>query len=569
LTTSAGGDYVGWLDQKLADLRGAARMSRRMVLFSLVVLLGLAGALKAQNGNLGSDVGEVSFANSGSAAAQQPFLRGLAQLHNFEFDSAAEEFRKAQSADANFAMAYWGEAMSYNHPLWAQQDAAAARAVLQRLGPDPAARLAKTGTERERDYLRAVETLYGEGTKEERDFKYADAMAAVHAKYPDDTEASAFYALALLGTAHQGRDFTIYMRAAGILQPLFYAYPRHPGIAHYLIHSFDDPVHAPLGLPAARSYSKIAAQAPHALHMTSHIFVAMGMWDDVVEFNDMAARVQDQQNARRGLPPTVCGHYNIWLEYGYLQQGRMRDARKALEICRDAAMKSASTLNPSGAGGSLAGGYAQMWLRYLIDSDDWSGEVARWPVPSGANAAVKLTFDFANGYGAVRRGDLRAARAALAALSSTGSDARAAMPGMGGMVGTGNATQQAYVQRGEILREQLQAMISAAEGRRDGAIISLRKAAATEMTMAFEYGPPFVDKPTQELLGEFLLAANRPAEASAAFQAALSRARTRTQSLLGLYQAAKAAGDTKKADEVGAELRAIWRHADEVPQEIR
>jgi hypothetical protein len=295
----------------------------------------------------------------------------------------------------------------------------------------------------------------------------------------------------------------------------------------------------------------------------------MGMWDDVVEANDAAARVQDQLNAKRGLPPTVCGHYNIWLEYGYLQQGRLRDARKTLEICRDAAMKSAATLNPSGAGGSLAGGYAQMWLRYLIDSDDWSGEVARWPVPSGANAAVKLTFDFASGYGAVRRGDLRAARTALAALSSAGSGAGAAMPGMGGMVGTGAATQQAYVQRSEILREQLQAMISAAEGRRDGAITVLQKSAATESTMAFEYGPPFVDKPSYELLGEFLLAANRPAEARAAFESALSRARARTQSLLGLYKATKAAGDATKADETAAQLRAIWRHADQVPQDLR
>ena len=544
-------------------------MMRKGAFVSLIVLLGMAAAWAAQSQNPGSDVGEVSFANSGSAAAQQPFLRGLAQLHNFEFDSAAEEFRKAQSADANFAMAYWGEAMTYNHPLWAQQDLAAARAVLQRLGSTPAARLAKAGTERERDFLRAIEVLYGEGSKEERDLKYADAMAAVHGKYPNDTEAAAFHALALLGTAHQGRDFTIYMRAAAILQPLFYTHPRHPGVAHYLIHSFDDSIHAPLGLPAARSYSKIAAEAPHAQHMTSHIFVALGMWDDVVEANEVAARVQDQQNARRGLPPTVCGHYNIWLEYGYLQQGRMRDAKKVLGICRDAAVKSASTMNPSGAGGSLAGGYAQMWLRYLIDSDDWSGEVARWPVPSGANAAVKLTFDFANGYGAVHRGDLKAAREALAALPAASADSRAAMPGMGGMVGTGNATQQAYLDRGAILVQQLQAMIDAAEGRRDAAIALLQKTAAAEMAMAFEYGPPFIDKPAQELLGEFLLAANRPAEARTAFEASLARARARTQSLLGLQRAAKAAGDTKKADEMAAELRGIWRRADEVSPEIR
>ena len=157
----------------------------------------------------------------------------------------------------------------------------------------------------------------------------------------------------------------------------------------------------------------------------------------------------------------------------------------------------------------------------------------------------------------------------VAALPAAGADSHAGMPGMGGMVGTGNATQQAYVDRGAILRQQLQAMIDATEGRRDAAIALLQKAAAAELAMSFEYGPPFIDKPTQELLGEFLLAANRPAEARTAFEASLARAHARTQSLLGLARAAKASGDTKKADEIAAELRGIWRRADQVPQEIR
>src|SRR5262249_13806462 len=152
-------------------------------------------------------VGEVAFANSGSPAAQEPFLRGLALLHNFEYESAAEQFQHAESLDPGFAMAFWGEAMTYNHPVWMQQDAAAARAALGRLAPTPEARRAKAKTTRERDYLDAVETLYGEGAKEARDFRYADAMAALHQKYPDDVDATALYALALLGTAHAGRDF--------------------------------------------------------------------------------------------------------------------------------------------------------------------------------------------------------------------------------------------------------------------------------------------------------------------------------------------------------------------------
>ncbi|HEX7676549.1 MAG TPA: hypothetical protein VF713_00380, partial [Thermoanaerobaculia bacterium] len=152
---------------------------------ALITLLFAANAL-AQN-----DAGEVSFANSGAAEAQQAFLHGLALLHDFEYVDAAEAFRSAQKIDPSFAMAYWGEAMTYTHPVWFQQDAAAARATLQRLGATPEERLAKAKTERERDYLRAVDVLYGAGTKDERDFKYADAMRAVHERYPDDVDATA------------------------------------------------------------------------------------------------------------------------------------------------------------------------------------------------------------------------------------------------------------------------------------------------------------------------------------------------------------------------------------------
>src|SRR5687767_7012441 len=185
----------------------AMRQTLRLALLIAIPLLAFAARVTAQI----PGVGQVSFKNSGAAAAQQDFLTGLAQLHNFEYGSAAEFFRKAQHADPGFAMAYWGEAMTHNHAVWMEQDAAAARAVLQRLAPTPEARLAKAKTEREKDYLRAVETLYGDGEKKARDFAYAEAMVDVHRKYADDVDAAAFAALALLGTAHDGRDFAIYM----------------------------------------------------------------------------------------------------------------------------------------------------------------------------------------------------------------------------------------------------------------------------------------------------------------------------------------------------------------------
>ena len=230
-----------------------------------VLLFALGFAISAlSQASPQTEVGVVQFANSGSASAQASFLRGLAQLHNFEYADAAAEFRKAQQADPNFAMAYWGEAMTYNHPIWMEQDPGAARSALNRLAPTPEARAAKAGTQRERDYLQAVEILYGDGAKEDRDVRYSQAMAELHQKYPSDVDAAAFYALSLMGTCHHGREIPTYMRALAILEDLIYANPKHPGVAHYIIHATDDPVHAPLGLHAARAYSKIAPSAAHA-----------------------------------------------------------------------------------------------------------------------------------------------------------------------------------------------------------------------------------------------------------------------------------------------------------------
>ena len=186
----------------------------------LVIALALAAQAHAQApqgvGPAPADAvhaGDVSFANSGAPSAQTEFLSGLALLHDFEYERAAEAFRRAEAADPGFAMAYWGEAMTYNHAVWMEQDPAAGRAALRKLGPTPQARAAKAPTPRERAYLAAVEILYGDGTKEARDFRYADAMAALHAAYPDDVDATALYALSLLGTSHEGRDFAIYMKS--------------------------------------------------------------------------------------------------------------------------------------------------------------------------------------------------------------------------------------------------------------------------------------------------------------------------------------------------------------------
>jgi tetratricopeptide (TPR) repeat protein len=485
------------------------------------------------------DVGEVAFANSGAPAAQVDFLRGLAQLHNFEYDDAAEHFRKAEQVDPDFAMAFWGEAMTENHPVWHEQDLVTARQILARLGATSEARLAKAPTQREKLYLHSVEILYGDGTKEERDQKYELAMGELHQRFPNDVDGASFYALAILGSAEQGRDFATYMRAAAVLEEIFPEHPRHPGVVHYLIHCYDDPIHAPLGLRAARIYSKVAPDAGHAQHMTSHIFLALGMWDDVVKANETAMGVVNQLRQKAGKPPLKCGHYNEWLEYGYMQQGRVVDARRVLEACRQEANQKAAAVSRDKSVGKdmmptimAVGSYADMRVNFLIDSQLWDGDVARWTLPAGDYPLAEVTFDYADALAAILRGDLASAREA--ALRSEDDRQRA--------LAWSKEQKLDDPQEGErllILNEQVHALVPPVEGKSQDTVAELQRTAAKEHAMPLEFGPPSVYKPTDELLGEVLLQQHRPSDARDAFQAALARAPGRRLSVAGLARAEK------------------------------
>jgi hypothetical protein len=266
--------------------------------------------------------------------------------------------------------------MTHNHAVWMEQNLPAARAALAKLGPTLQARAAKAGTDRERAYLAAVETLYGEGTKEDRDFRYEGAMATLQAKYPDDVDAAAFHALAILGTAHAGRDFATYMRAAAILEELFPQNRQHPGVLHYLIHCYDDPIHAPLGLRAARLYGAVAPDAGHALHMTTHIFIAMGMWDDVIAVNRQAIAVVNAQRKAAGRGEVFCGHYPSWLVYGLLQARKVADARVYIDGCRAQALGELQKRAPESADpdNSLTGSFLSVRTMLAADTGEWKKE---------------------------------------------------------------------------------------------------------------------------------------------------------------------------------------------------
>ena len=261
-----------------------------------------------------------------SATAARDFARGLLLLHVFEYTDAAKSFVAAEK-DPGFALAYWGEAMTFNHPVWDEVDVQAGREALAKFAPTTEARAAKIADSRERAYFSAVEILYGDSrSKSERDARYALAMQLSRTCAKDD-EAQLFYALALLGKSEGVRDVPTYLHAAAIAKAVFMRNSHHPGAAHYWIHGMDDPQHAGGALVAARALSKIARDAPHAQHMCSHIFLALGMWGDVVRANLAATSLMNQRRIAAGKPPIRCGHYNYWLEYGYLEEGRLGKQR--------------------------------------------------------------------------------------------------------------------------------------------------------------------------------------------------------------------------------------------------
>ncbi|MDE2874377.1 MAG: hypothetical protein OXQ93_02980 [Gemmatimonadota bacterium] len=502
----------------------AAAIPALPTLAALLTLTPFPGA--AQN------FGSVDFPTSGAAEAQPHFEAGLLLLHNFEYEDAAIRFRRAREIDPGFAMAYWGEAQTHNHPIWMQQDRDAALAILQQYAHTPAERLARVPTERERDWFETVEVLYGDGPKQERDFRYRDAMRRLSEKYPDDHDAAALYALSLLGTAHDGRDFAIYMKAAAVAQPVFEANPLHPGAAHYIIHAFDDPVHAPLGLPAARAYSEIAPDASHAQHMTSHIFVAMGLWDDVVTANVRARDVQNAGLERKGRRANACGHYTSWLHYGHLQQGRLKDAAAGMEACRERMA--------DGPTRGEAGYFVNMRARAVIDGGDWGagGAIA---ADLDAFADLGLPYDFVDALAALRTGDAEVA----ARLRSR----------------YGKPEDERDPRRGILLLE-LDGLIALADGDSEAGIALLEEAAAREEALPYEFGPPATLMPPHELLAAELAALDRHAEARAAWEEQLARTPKRTQSLLGLAGTAMALGDEVAAREAYAVLAEVWGGAD-------
>jgi tetratricopeptide (TPR) repeat protein len=494
----------------------------------------------APGAHAGQRLGTVSFPNSGAPAAQAPFLRGLALLHSFEYDDARTAFREAARADSEFAMAYWGEALTHAQLLWGLDYADSARAALAKLGPTREARLARARTNRERQYGAAVEALFDTTDENSRVRGYIAGLRALTTAHPKDLEARALLAIALLmpraespAEAKQRTEESI-----ALAQSVFAASPDHPGGAHYLIHAADNPRYASRGLAAARAYAKIAPDAEHALHMPSHIFVQVGAWGDVAAANERAWPASRAWVKSHGLPNTELSFHSLWwLQYGYLQQGRYAAAKALIDtvttVLAGIDWRASDAIDARHAA-------EQFRFSYARETGDWSVYGGRAPdrVANNSQVAAERATFFTNAetyriaFVAALLGDTARAKRVVDSLPE-----RAAIP-----------------------RAQVSALLAKARGDTTNWIASLEAAAKADEQVV-HLGPPNL-YPAHELLGDALLAVGRPKEAIAAYEKGLELMPNRSLTLLGLARAQRATGDAAGAKRTMVRLRESWRRAD-------
>jgi tetratricopeptide (TPR) repeat protein len=517
----------------------------------LVLLAALAVPVSAQLDN----VGTLSFPTSGSPEAQKHFLRGVAILHSFGWKQAIAEFKQAQQIQPDFAMAYWGETLCYNHPLQAEQDGKNPSAVLARLGPTKEARLAKAPTPREKGFLGAVELLWtAEGDWRQRRVAYMNAMEQLHQQFPKDDEVTAFYAVSLLsgGSALEDSTFRYAVKAGALAMEVVEHNPKHPGATHYIIHAFDDPVHAPLALKAARVYAEIVPAVSHAVHMPTHIFIQHGMWNEVVNQNVRAFQVA-KDLWEPGDVPGDMAHSGDWGQYGFLQLGDYAGARTRMDIFA----QMAETTKHARAASALA----LQKARYIIETEEWKVQ----PVAENASNETLL----ANGMSAVKTGDLATAQKMEALLRAKAGAAPGETPAAAAGAHADHGGAPAPPARGggdggksvRIMHRELSALIALAKDQKDQAVALLKEAVEIEESMRPPNGAADPVKPAHELLGEVLLQVGKSGDAAMAFDTCLLRMPNRARSLLGAARAHAAAGHKDLAAERYKTLMTFWKGA--------
>lgn len=537
------------------------RFSKLLSVFAAAALLLAAfthriAAQEHQHDARGAEeVGRVAFPTSCAAAVQPDLERAVAMLHSFWYEKAEEAFVGIAAREPECGMAHWGAAMSVFRPLWQPSSPA----ELQR-GAAAAVRAsaAKHTSPREQAYARAIGAFYADAATRPhaaRVLSYETEMQKLHDVYRADDEAAAFYALALLGGAAVSPSdptFARQKRAAALLDGVAAAHPRHPGIAHYFIHAYDSPELASLALPAARAYATIAPSVPHALHMPSHIFTRLGLWNDAITSNIASAAVARAYATKAGMPGVWDQelHALDYLMYAYLQGAQDRRAEQVLQRVR-----SVTHAEPPVHAAAYA--LAAAPARYALERHDWRAAAAlvlprtnvRWETYRWSESNVY----YAAALGAARTGDLRRARQHLATLESMYLELRG---------------KDKYAGLIEAQRQAAAGWIAQAEGRVGDAASLLRSAAELEESIEKHPITPGAVLPARELLGDLLLAQQKPAEALQAYEATLKYSPGRFNSVAGAMRAAERADDSSAARRYAGQLLELTAQADTERSEI-
>ncbi len=490
---------------------------------SLFLLPGAALSHDADEPGKGK-LGTVNFPTSCDPKVQPGFERAVAMLHSFWFNAAENAFEKVLAQDPSCSIAAWGyAAILMDNPLGglgaSPDNARKAQAALEK------AKKAGATTERERDYIDAVAAYYENfenRPERDRQISRSKAFEALAAKYPNDDEAQIFNALYISGTQSQAdQTYAAYLRAAAILEEQFKKHPHHPGVAHYLIHSYDAPPIAGKGLDAARRYADIAPDAPHALHMPSHIFTRVGSWEESIATNLRAASV-----ARAADQPDQSYHSCDYAVYAYLQLGRDEDARRTMD---DALKVKESNMRKFASAYAMAA----MPARYALERGDWQAAMRLQPVESPFVHVGAITH-FARALGAVRSGDITTAQAEEASLAA---DHKALE----------DAKNRYWATEVEIQRLAIAGWIAHKQSKAEEGLKLMRAAADLEDRNEKHIVTPGRIVPARELLGEMLLEQKQPALALKEFETSQIREPNRFRNFYGSAMAAEAMGDRAKA----------------------
>ncbi len=513
-------------------------------------LLAVAVSGAADSADHQHDVGHVHFPVSCTPDAQRAFEHGVALVHSFWYDEAEKTFSSVTRLDPACAMAYWGIAMSLYHPLWfppSPSDLRKGIAAIEKANSIGAK------TQRERDYIAAIEQFYKNSDNvphRQRALAWRNAMQRLSARYPEDHEAAIFYALSLIATAPPAdKTYTNQKQAAAILNRLLPEQPGHPGIAHYLIHSYDSPRLAILALPAARTYAKIAPASPHALHMPSHIFTRLGLWDESIQSNLASVAAAKSQMAKASSAATSQDqlHAMDYLAYAYLQTCQDEKAKRVVE---EAA--SVSRLDQQVFQAAYA--FAAIPARYALERRRWSAAAAlqvrpAWFPWTQFPYAEAITH-FARALGSATSGNIAQARAEIEELTAIEQTLRLRQEGY-------DWAAQVEVQRLTAL-----AWLKHAERNEESAVRSMRAAADLEDTMEKHPVTPGPVLPARELLGELLMELDQPVRALPEFEELLRSSPNRFNAIYGAGRAAELCRDRKKAQERYSQLLQLCGHAD-------